>query len=529
MKRLILTLLTIGLVTTTLVSCGKNAKDQQVQEMSVANSYLNAKEYEKAIEILEPAIAKYPERKEIKVKLAHAYAGAGGFEAIKFGRLIKELEKTKLQGKVEELLAKIEDALSKVPQLSDRQKTRLDQSISLYTDLGFDPYSTSGENNFKWGVLHTYRLLVTVKESVTFIREIVEDRTRYTEDEIQKFIIAKGDLFAKDFYKSYQLFKNSFDKLKAITSKVENLIKNTVESDEFKLKIESKAKNYRQFVKDIIRDNKEIISAAIAKISDKVDLLNLEASIKRVSNLIEGEVDAVDAKKSVNTIVKGFKDNKKDVDERLERLEILARLFLDNIVLKYPQENEELERIFDEDLRNEAESAIDLAMQEKNFRPIKDFLESKESSIKTIVNAWKILSSEYESSQIQNIAEPDVKALLSYIDREEVERLKERAEKAAKEIEEITEDGFEDIQEEVNSTASDIKEVIEDTAEELKVNNQGRDENLNDMLRKDAEELEADVKPYTDEVEEALEMEDKEMEEKAPEIIENVREYIEQE
>ncbi|MGB0452636.1 MAG: hypothetical protein ACPGJV_02895 [Bacteriovoracaceae bacterium] len=506
MKRLILTLLTIGLVTTTLVSCGKNTKDQQVQEMSVANSYLNAKEYEKAIEILESAIEKYLERKEIKIKLAHAYAGAGGFEAIKFGRLIKELEKTKLQGKVGELLAKIENALSKVPQLSNRQKTRLDQAITLYTDLGFDPYSTSGENNFKWGVLHTYRLLVTVKESVTFIREIVEDRTRYTEDEIQKFFIVKGDLFAKDFYKSYQLFKNSFDKLKAVTSKVENLIKNTVESDEFELKIESKAKNYRQFVKDIIRDNKEIISTAIAKVSDKVDLLNLEDSIKRTSILIEGEVDA---KKSVNTIVKGFKDNKKDVDARLERLEILARLFLDNVVLKYPQESEKLKRIFDEDLRNEAESAIDLAMQEKHFSPIKDFLESKESNIETIVDAWKILSSEYENSQIQKIAEPDVKALLSYIDKEEAKRLKERAEKATKEIEEITEDGLEDIQKKVNSTASDEK--------------------LNDMLRKDAEELEADVKPYTDEVEEAFEIEDKEMEEKAPEIIDNVREYIEQE
>jgi hypothetical protein len=573
MKRLIISLFTIGLITTSFVSCGKKTKDQQIQEVSIANSYLNSKEYEKAIEVLELAIEKYPEKQEIKVILAHAYAGAGGFEAIVFGRLTEDLAETQLEGSVNEILSNIEDALSKVPHLSAKQKTRLDQAISLYTGLGFDPYSTTGENNFKWGVLHTYRLLVTVKESVNFLREIVENKRHYSEDEIQEFFITKADLFAQDFYKSYQLFKNSFDKIKTIASKIESLIENTVEDDEFKLKIESKATNYRQFVKDVIRDNDEIISAAIANISNKIDLLNIEESIRRISHLIkEGEdrvisetknitsessrlisdeIEAVNANESIKQIVLGFEENKEDVDARLERLEILVKLFLENVVLKYPQENEALKRIFNEELVNDAESALELAIHETSLEPIKIFIESRESNIKTIVDAWEILSSEYDKSQISDIADPDVRALLSYIDTEEAKRLEERAEKAAKEIKNITDNSVDEIrnvnsdtleevseaiedeinttEDAVNTTVDEIENIIEVIVDELENNNQEVEDELNLMLRKDAEELKAEVRPYTEDIEEALEAQDKEMEEKAQDIINHTIEYIEQE
>ena len=485
MNKLITLVLILG-ISFGMTSCGKQTKSKQSETLSIASSQLNSKDFEGAISTLEKAVEVYPANESIRIKLAHAYAGAGGFEAARFSGIIRDMIEIRVQGEIKDILKEVQGLFINVKDLSQRQKTRLDQAIQLYNDLGMDPYSTSKENNFKWGTLHTYRLLTNLKETVNFLADVSKNTELYTKSEIQDFLVVKGDIISKDFFQSYLLFKNSFSKLQKIAIKVENLIKGSVENDNFKIKIDSKAKTYKAFIQDVIKDNKRIIARALVEITKKIDLLDVEGSVEEIFS--------------------DFNTKKKDVDERLKRLELLSGLFLGFVVLKNPTKVEEINSIFSDELTKEFELTIRDAIAEKSADPIKDFLNSKESSIKVITDAWKILNSEFKSSQIRFIADPDVKKLVSYINKEKVKDLLRRSKKSQKEVEEI----------------------ILDASEEMTTLSQGKLDEFNGILESDIEEISKDIEPLTNGVQEAFDSNDERMNNRAQPIIKETIDYIEQ-
>ncbi len=554
-----------------LVSCGKKTKDDVGQELSTANAYLNSKDYNSAIDVLQSALDNYPDSKELKVKMAHAYAGAGGFEALVFAGVLRDLGETNLAGNIKGFLDNIEIALAKLPSLSTDQKEKLDNAIKFYKSLGYDPFKTTKEVNFKWGVLHTYRLLVTVKEMAMYTKIVLKDNSNYTEDDIQKFFITKLDVMAQDFYKSYQLFRHSFDKLSLIALKAEDLIQNTISDDEFKIKVDARADNYRDFASDFIQDNKEIISLAIARIADKIDLLDIEGSIRKialsveegknkiasntkekidkVSGEIKDSIDSAGIEESLVKLKKSFNNNQEDVEKRIIKLSILARLFIGNVVLDNTDHIDELSYIFNYRLKQDYKSAVALALQEKSLRPINDFFNNNSSSVYTLGKTWKILSNSYNKYEMSEFVDPEVEVLLSYIDREELKILTEKSNLVAKKVEKSIMDGtgelelengaiVEDVMNQVDydvndfidsseNTSAEVQEIIEETEAILYKKNKNEISDLDHMINQDAADLGPEVEPYLNGAEEALEYQDDEFDEKAPEYIDDVKDYIE--
>jgi len=448
---------------------------------------MNAREYENAIAVLESAVEVSPENRELKIKLAHAYAGAGGFEAVQFAYLIKQLENTEIKNGAKKILQALENALSKVPQLTDRQRNRINQAIQLYDDLGLDPYTTSKENNFKWGVLHVYRLLVTFKHVVTYTKAIIDDQSITSQEELERYYIRQANLLIQDIFKSYQLFKNSFDKLNNIALKMEALIKSTVGNAEFKFKIESKAQDYRQFIRDLVGVNKEILSDGISQIFARVDSLDVQSGIR--------------------SIFAGFGQNRADVSARLERLKILAKIFLDNVILNNSQQYNELRSIFTQELKDEALLALNTALQEKDASALKLFMTSKDSQIKIIANAFEIIKSEYNGSPIPAIAYEETRVLLDYINKEQAKILEAKAREASR----------------------DVGSIAHATVTDLNQNNSTGAGEIRERVNQDGAEILGDIRPHSDAVVNAVNSRDSEMDDKAGEIVEDVREFVEKE
>ena len=485
MKKIIILIAFIGL-SLNLTSCGKQIANKSSRELSVANLQLNNRQFEEAISTLENAISKSPTNEELQIKLAHAYAGAGGFESVSFAVLIKDIVQIKADNEVRSILNAIREKLEKVPTLTNVQRARLDQAISLYSQLGLDPYKTSKENNFKWASLHTYRLVITLKDVSTLLSDVYNSSEMYTKNELQSILIKKFDLIAKDFYKSYTLYKNSFTKLQKIAQKFDQLIQGTLGSKEFKLKLDSKAKTYESFIKDLIANNKEIVTRAIVQINEKLNILDFDSSVQR--------------------IFKDFKENKEDVRKRAVRLELLAKLFIENVILKNETKHNELKDIFTQDLQKEAELALKMALVESSVNPIRDFIQSKNTEIATIVEAFNILSSEYKKSNIATIADPDVRALVDYINKEEVKLLVKNFQR----------------------TGYEIGAIEKAAADEILLNTEETSNRLKEQFSQDSEELNDEISPYATDLEDALESNDDEMNENASRIIRETRDFVEQ-
>ncbi len=223
MRNLLLLLLVQALV----LGCGKNTKTDEGQQMADALHLLNSKKYEEAIPKLEKICAR---RGDVgcKVKLMHAYAGAGGFEALKVMRMAKILEKNIVEAKKiksSSLLTTTQMALEPMPLLTPHKRNRINQAIKIYDEV--EPFfETAGQyNNFKWGLLHAFRLGTTMK---SFYIELIEASEK--KDKISSFLsfrkkIGKNfEAIFQDASWTYKLLKHSYPKFQKIMVKFDKLL-----------------------------------------------------------------------------------------------------------------------------------------------------------------------------------------------------------------------------------------------------------------------------------------------------------------
>lgn len=209
------------------LGCGKNTKTAEGREMAEALHLLNSKNYEAAIPKLENICARRGDV-DCKIKLMHAYAGAGGFEALRVMRMAKVLEKNLVEAKklkTKNLLSTTQLALEPMPLLSAHKKNRINQAIAIYDEV--EPFfETAGQyNNFKWGLLHAFRLGTTFKSFYEEVRVASE-----TKDKISAFLplrkkIGKNfESIFQDASWTYKLLKHSYPKFQKIMLKIDKLL-----------------------------------------------------------------------------------------------------------------------------------------------------------------------------------------------------------------------------------------------------------------------------------------------------------------
>lgn len=460
-------------------SCKKEANTDHSKQIKKVSYYLNSKDYENAINILELAEKENSISKELKIKLAHAYAGAAKFEVKTFAHMIDKIQKNNLNSTAYKNLKTLDLVLSNVPNLTNKQKIRLSKAINIYTELSLNPCYASHKNNFKWAILHTYRLLINLKEINNFTKEIIENKNRYTNEEVQAFYIEKGDQLIQDFYKTYILFKKNFPKVQKLAKNFGMLVRDKAKIGDFKLKIQSRANNYQQFIVDVVNDNKEIISAIITKFNKQINLLNLSETIENIKNAVESKqtkiIKAYDRKDEFiehETSEGLHRSNEKNVKLNLKRLEVITRLFIENVVLGNSKRSEYLKEIFSEELSELFHEALKKSLDEKSLNAINNFFDDNNYSLRLIFETWDILSSEYSTKDLSKTVEAEIKLLINYIDEYELKNLNNRIKSAQKNSKEIIDNNLDVLNRRYNValdiTKNEVHDLVDEKIEDIK-------------------------------------------------------------
>lgn len=419
MKQIIL-LMVLSLV---LAGCGKKI-DSSSKDVSVskANALLDSGNFEGAILVLEPLHEGNPGDQDVSSKLLHAYAGAGSFEALKVAEIWKEIEsiiedikkeqKDKLKkASVEDadkLMGEIERILKPIPELTDLQKKRLDQAIKLYKDLGMTVENAGKYNNFKWGVLHTYRLAINVKAIVSSVRKSNQESGKIDIKAIEKLVMPKLKLMGQDLFMAYKLYSNSFDKIKKVTDSIDKILAKTIKDENFKLKINTLAKDESEFFKNLINDN---IKASSSLLSMLGDIYHNNGHKDKVKELVKKLPTAEELK------------------ETQKRIEHLVKVFIDQFNSDHPEVEGKLKSIFTEQLKLDVLDAVKLSLKARNTNPLKELLETKKPEVEVLKSYYLILKGDLEASDLEENLKAEVDVIKKKVDLEMLKsELKEIAE-----------------------------------------------------------------------------------------------------
>ncbi len=415
---------TILLIALSVAGCGKKVDhDSKTTTLSAVEAQLNSGQYEKAIETLEALRVNHPNDEQIKIKLLHSYAGAGSFEALKVVGIWKEIEgllkefknrqkedlKASAKQSLDNFAIELEKLLAPIPELSPKQKLRLNQAIALYQELGFKVETAGKYNNFKWGTLHIYRLAVNLKEMVKEAKQIQVEGDSIDLKAIEKAMVPKLKVMGQDIFMAYKLFGNSFDKIKKITESVDKIIAKTVNDKEFKLKVNALAKSEGEFFSSLIQDNINAASVLIRKLGD----IYVENGHKeRLENLVKTALPS-----------------EQEIKESQRRIEALVKVFIKNFTSEHPEIEEKLKSIFTEDLKKEIIAAAKESIKVKNTNPLKELLSSKKPEIEVLNSYYLLLKDEVKASDIEEDIKDELESLKSKVDLELIkEELKAIAE-----------------------------------------------------------------------------------------------------
>jgi hypothetical protein len=418
------------LIALSVSGCGQKVEmSSQEKTMSQVQAQLDGGQYERAIQTLEALRLKNPNDELIKIKLLHSYAGAGSFEALKVVNIWEEIEgllkdfQKRQESKVKDSVKlgmdnfaeELDKLLAPIPELTPKQKLRLNQAIELYQELGFKVETAGKYNNFKWGTLHIYRLAVNLKEMVSEAERVQLEGDSIDLKAIEKALVPKLKVVGQDIFMAYKLFGNSFDKIKKITESVDNIIAKTVGDKEFKLKINTLAKSEVEFFKSLIEDNISAASVLIRKLGDIY-----------VEN---GHQDRL------NDLIKTALPSEQEVKESQRRIEALVKVFIKNFVSENPEIEEKLKSIFTEELKRELIAAAKESFKVKNTGPLKELLNSKKPEVQILNNYYLLLKAEIRASDIEEDIKEELESLKSKVD---LELLKDELKSIAEALDEDT-------------------------------------------------------------------------------------------
>ncbi len=405
--------LPILILALSLSGCGEKVDNNSRQStLAAVEAQMNSRKFEEAIPTLERLKVRYPKDDEIKIKLLHAYAGAGSFEALKVVEIWKEFEVNidlfesnikkdsglSLKDFLPKLASEIENLLRPIPNLTKKQKRRLDQAIALYQELGFKIETAGRYNNFKWGTLHIYRLAIGIKELVQDVKVTAQEGNEIDLKAIEKAIIPRLSIIGKDIFMAYQLFGNSFDKVRKISASIDKIIAKTINNDSFKLQVNTLARTELEFYESLLRDN---IAAASVLVRKLVEVYRDEGYGEQIGVVVNNTLPTAE-----------------DLNQAQRRIEALLKVTLTNFLTNNPELEQRLKSIFNEELKKSVISAAKQSLEVKNTEPLKNLLASRRPDLDILRNYYLLLKGEVQASDLEANINAELEILRRKIDLE---------------------------------------------------------------------------------------------------------------
>ncbi len=477
-------------------SCGKQIESSsQEEDIAEASSSIDDRNYEKAIFILEPIHQANPRNELVKTKLLHAYAGAGGFEALKVLSISKEIEgllkefKIQQEGELEEaaidglrkLIAQVEKLVEPLPDLNPKQKKRLNQAIELYTELGLTLETAGKYNNFKWGTLHVFRLGVTVKELIRNAKFLSANTDSIDLKSLEEVILPQLKMLGKDIFISYKLFSNSFDKIQKITKSIDKLIAKTIGDKNFRLAVNVALEDEVEFFSALLKDNIHAASVLLRKLTE-----------------VYSEEEYKD---KAETLAKAL-PSKNELNESAQRIEALFKVVLAHVTEEHPEVEAGLRSIFTEELKLEVTNACHQSIQQKNTNPLKELMKSKKPEVEVLESYYLILKGEIEENDLEEGLKAEIESLRKKVDLEllkrELDQIKSDVEEQAKLVEfgaeAVTEKNKEILAKRMNETEAKIESIenyLKNPIDELKesIRSENKDEETMQKIIDDTKEF----------------------------------------
>lgn len=399
------------------LSAGCIQKNHQVtdsQSMVQAQMMLDQRNYSSAILKYEQIVIADPSNETAKIKLFHAYAGAGGFEALSLVDVLKAAEnkiaevqnreKEKVKNKIkqktiqaiENSIDELSEILSPIPTLTEIQKVNLNKALSLYQELGLKIDTAGSYNNFKWGTLHAFRLAVNLKDMVVNLQRSKDVNHNFDLSLVEKAIMSHSKEMGTDFFQVVKLYSNSYTKFKLIHEKIENLIGKTINSPSFKLKINSLATDEKDFYQSFIKDNTEAITSIVSEY-----ISNYTHEVKS----LVGKSDKI----LPPTI---------EIEATTTRIKALISLAVRQFTIEQPDAEVALKELFSSQTKQELYQSLIDSINNEDLSNVKSFILSKEGKLNALVSYARLLSKNITESGIDTEIRNEINALAAKVDQQ---------------------------------------------------------------------------------------------------------------
>lgn len=389
---------------------------------------MNQKNYEEAVVALEKVVAEYPNSPEAKRRLMHAYAGAAGFESMKFRNQIedvkKRLESSEFKSSLSELeefqrqhssvsridlsllrklrkvtvSRRLKELFSSIPTLSPRQTERLAQALRMYKDLGLSPKTSSKEDNFKWGVLFSYRILVNLKLQFDSLDKTVSQSSKAGWESHKELTLKSSKQIIEDAKFAYTLFKYSYTKLSKITDAIDKFLKKAT-NGRFHGEMIVEAKSVGELLSRFMLENRDLTADFTATIEEKFENSGLAQMAEEIFDRVKNESP--------------------EYEYRKDRIRAIVRKSID---LMNQEHSKEIDGavLISKKVWSELEPYLNSIEEEGSFDEIKKLLRDHRSELNYLKRLAKDLLDEERMVDLHAQLRPQLEALREMVDREQV-------------------------------------------------------------------------------------------------------------
>lgn len=228
-----------------MTSCGQVSNKSEESLLLEAKSYLNEKDWDKAINSFEYLYNKY-EREEYKEYLGYSFVGCSGFNINKLEYISKNINKS--NGLIDYLN---QSNLF----LSTKSKDCLNKAIELYPE-------DQEKINFRWTLLRLFRLFVNSQSfsSILDNKIVSEEGKQITVKEFIKISTSSINFFLEDLYISNYYLKNSYQDLEIYSNDLEFMIQSFLDILDLIYSKEMFYFKYESFRSQIIQKNEHVKS-----------------------------------------------------------------------------------------------------------------------------------------------------------------------------------------------------------------------------------------------------------------------------
>lgn len=393
---------TVFLLSILSASCMKNTADQN--NLVEAQNYNNNRAYARTIDLLENDSSLSIEEKKV---LIHAYAGDAGLEAAKIQEDIKKIEKVLSQNELS-ITDKVKEILKILPREDQKKLSRLNAAILLFEQVQAAGGLQDADSKFQLGVLYFYRAAYGANLMLQFADEGIAQKLEYRLsdlefDSVMDFYNVNMGKAISDIGKSYNQLVNSYDKIKKIAHKIDEMFNFFLSDQQFRQALDKDFKSLGALYEAYFNDAGKHFDVYLNDLDFLADALGLE--------------------KTARSIFDEFRNNPEKVERVLARIEMTIQLFLDSSSDKYEKELKYFNEIFPLEIKEEFKVKVAESWRAKSTAPISAWLRNNNGTVQKLKDFIKVILEDASARGIDKNIQGELKILVDMLDKKAIEKL----------------------------------------------------------------------------------------------------------